>query len=458
MADSVDTQTVSPPGQAEASPSGQAEASPSGQAEATPPGQGAASQPAAPAAAAPIPPPKRRRALLILGVVGLLLLVGGFFYYQYAQTYESTDDAMVDAHLNNVSSRILGTVTAVNADENQFVTAGEVLAKIDPRDYQVAAEHAKAALTQSQADIAAENPNLPITETTNEANISTGQAQVETQLAALAAAEQDTAAAAERLHQAEAQRREAEANNAKAQADLERYRALVEKDEIPRTQFDQIVANAKAQSASVDSASATVAAMQAAMQSSARMADQRRAQVAEARTRLAQSNRNAPNQVAISRANLQSKQAQANVAKATVDRALLDLSYTNVLAPVSGVMGKRSVEVGATVQAGQQLFTIAQIGDIWVTANFKETQLLRMRPGQRVQIHVDAFDTDFGGYVESMPAASGSITSLLPPENATGNFVKVVQRLPVRIRFDKSQQGLDRLRPGMSVEPKVWLK
>lgn len=208
----------------------------------------------------------------------------------------------------------------------------------------------------------------------------------------------------------------------------------------------------------MDSASATVAANKASVESAARMADQRRAQVAEARTRLSQSNRNAPRQVAISQANLKSKQAQANAAKAGVDKALLDLSYTNVIAPASGIIGKRSVELGSTVQPGQQLFTIAQIADIWVTANYKETQLQRMRPGQKAKIHVDAFDQDFNGYVESMPAASGSITSLLPPENATGNFVKVVQRLPVRLRFDKNQTGLDRLRPGMSVEPKVYLQ
>ena len=397
--------------------------------------------------------------MLIVAIIGLLLAVGGFMFYQYAQTYESTDDAQVDAHLNGVSSRIQGTVTAVNADENQFVSAGEVLAKIDPRDYQVAAEQAQAQLSQSHADIAAEHPNVPITETANETNISAGQAQVDTQLAALAAAEQDTAVARQRLSQAEAQLREAEANNAKAQADLERYRALVEKDEIPRTQFDQIVATAKAQSARRwIRRRATVAANKASVESAARMADQRRAQVAEARTRLSQSNRNAPRQVAISQANLKSKQAQANAAKAGVDKALLDLSYTNVIAPASGIIGKRSVEVGSTVQPGQQLFTIAQIGDIWVTANFKETQLQRMRPGQKAKIHVDAFDLDFNGYVESMPAASGSITSLLPPENATGNFVKVVQRLPVRLRFDKNQTGLDRLRPGMSVEPKVYLQ
>ena len=273
-----------------------------------------------PAAQQPMAPRKRRRALLIVAVIGVLLAVGGVLFYRYAQTYESTDDAQVDAHLNGVSSRIQGTVVAVNVDENQFVSEGQVLAKIDPRDYQVAAAQAEAELSQSQADIAAEHPNVPITETTNETNISTGQAQVDTQLAALAAAEQDTTAARQRLSQAEAQLREAEANNAKAQADLERYRALVEKDEIPRTQYDQFVATAKAQAAAVDSANATVAANRASMESAARIADQRRAQVAEARTRLAQSNRNAPQELARSQATLQSKQAQSNAAKASTRR------------------------------------------------------------------------------------------------------------------------------------------
>ena len=428
----------------------------------TPPPASAAQSPpaAAPAQpATPAPPPgNRRRALLIVAGVGLILLVAGFFYYQYAQTYESTDDAQVDCHLVAVASRIQGTVTAVHTDENQFVQAGEVVAEIDPRDFQVAAAQARAELTQSQADIEAQHPNVPITQTASETNISTGQAQVQTAEAAVSAAEHDAAAALGRQREAEAEERQAEANNAKAQADLERYQALVAKDEIPRTQFDQIVATAKAQTAAVDSSKAAVEAYRAAAQSSARMVDQRKSQLAEAASRLAQSNINAPQQLAISRATLRSKQAQAAVANSRVERALLDISYTNIVAPVSGVVGKRSVEIGSTVQPGQQLLTIAQIDDLWVTANFKETQLRRMGPKQRVDIKVDAFGLTFGGYVESMPGASGSITSLLPPENATGNFVKVVQRLPVRIRFNKNQSGLDRLRPGMSVEPKVWLQ
>jgi len=173
---------------------------------------------------------------------------------------------------------------------------------------------------------------------------------------------------------------------------------------------------------------------------------------------LTQASRTAPGQVAISRATVKSRQASAAGARARLDKALLDLSYTKIVSPVDGVVSKRSVELGNTVQPGQQLFTVAQINDLWVTANFKETQLRRIRVGQRVTISVDAYDQKFAGYVENMPGATGAITSLLPPENATGNYVKVVQRLPVRIRFDKDQQGLDRLRPGMSVEPKVWLQ
>lgn len=419
------------------------------------------SQPAA-HSQAPAPqtpaPRKGSKALLVVVFIGAVLLIGGVAFYLYAQTYETTDDAMVDCHINNVSSRIAGTLTSVRVDENQFVNQGEALATIDPRDYRVAVEQARAQLTQSQADIAAQHPNVPITQVTSETNISTAQAQVDTQRAALAAAEQDLAAARERVAQSQAGLREAEANNAKAQADLERYRALVDKDEIPRTQFDQIVANAKAQAAGVDSAQAVVAVNRASVESAQRVVQEKQAQVAEARSRLAQSDRTAPQQVAMSQATLKSKEAQANVARAGVDKALLNLSYTDIGAPVAGVVAKRSAEVGATVQPGQQLFTIAQIGDIWVTANFKETQLERMRPGQKVKIHVDSFDQDYNGYVETMPAASGSVMSLLPPENATGNFVKVVQRLPVRIRFDKNQQGLDKLRPGMSVEPKVYLQ
>ena len=386
----------------------------------------------------------RSRGLWIVAVVGILIAIGAFAFWRYAQTYESTDDAQVDGHLNAISSRIPGTITAVYVDANQAVKAGQVLADIDQRDYDVAVQQAKAQLAQAQAQIQAEHPNIPITQTTSATTSSMMLADVKNAEAALAAAQREQAAALARL-------REAEANNTKAQSDVARYKMLVDKDEVPRQQYDQVVATAKALEATVES-------NQASTEAARKVVDQRRAQVEEAQAHLAQVDENAPRQLAISRANLQSREAAAQAAKVQVDRALLDLSYTKIVAPVSGIVSKRTAEVGSHVQPGQQLFSIAQVDDLWVTANFKETQLKRMHPGQSVTIEVDAFGQKFDGYVESMPAATGAISSLLPPENATGNYVKVVQRLPTRIRFKKGQTGLERLRPGMSVVPKVWVQ
>ena len=377
-------------------------------------------------------------------VVGLIVLVAGFIFWRHSLLYETTDDAQVDGHLVGIESRIAGTVTAVNFEANQAVSQGQVMAEIDPRDYQVALEEAQASVAQAEADIQVQHPNIPITETSSATTIATGQAELQNTSAAVAGAGRDLAAAEARL-------REAEANNAKAQADVARYRALADKDEVPREQYDSVTAQAKALQAQVDFARASAEAAR-------KTVDQRRAQQAEAQSRFEQANRNAPRQVAVSRAMLVSKQAAALVARAHVDRALLDLSYTKVLAPAGGVVSRRDVEVGNTVQAGQELFSLTRLDDLWVTANFKETQLRRMHPGLRVEIKADVLDETLRGHVESMPGATGAVLSLLPPENATGNYVKVVQRLPVRIRFEPNQKGLERLRPGMSVEPKVWLR
>jgi membrane fusion protein (multidrug efflux system) len=229
---------------------------------------------------------------------------------------------------------------------------------------------------------------------------------------------------------------------------LARYKLLIAKEEVSQQEYDQIVAAAKAQAA-------TVEANQASLQSSAQTVDQRRAQLSEAESRLAQYRRTAPQQIAIRRANVVSNRASAQSMQSQVEQAQLKLSYTKIVAPVAGIVMKRSAEIGEHISAGQQLMEIAQIGDVWVTANFKETQLRRVQPRQSVTIHVDALNKDFDGYVEGIGGSTGSIASVLPPENATGNFVKVVQRIPVRIRFRPNQAELDRLRPGMSVEPNV---
>jgi len=395
----------------------------------------------------PEPPPRTRgrgKALFVVLLIGAILATGGVLYWNYSQTYESTDDAQVDGHLNGISSRIAGTITSVYVDENQFVKAGQLVAEIDPQDFNLALQQAKAEVAQKQAEIQVQNPNVPMTETSSETTITGAEADVATANAAVAWAERDYVAAQGRL-------REAEANNAKARDDVARYKALVDKDEISRQIYDQAVSNANATAAAVD-------ANRAATEASQKLVDERRAQLAQSQSRLAEANRNAPHRLAISRANVAAKQADAQVAKTRLDQAQLNLSYTKIYAPVAGVVTKRNVEVGNRVQPGQQLFLVAQLDDLWVTANFKETQLHRMHPGQRVTISVDAYDQKLNGYIDSMPGATGTITSLLPPENASGNYVKVVQRLPVRIRFDKNQSGLDRLRPGMSVEPKVMLQ
>src|SRR5882762_5635605 len=386
----------------------------------------------------------RRNTLLFASVLGILILVGVIGFWLYSRTYESTDDAQVDGHVNGITARIDGVIKAVYVEENQSIQAGQLVAEMDSRDYEVTLEQAQAQLLKAQADLRAENPNIPITQSSSQTSISTSQSEVLNAEAGVAAAEREQSAALSRLQ-------ETEANNAKAQSDVGRYKSLVEKEEVSRSEYDQVIATAKALAASVDSARSSSEAAQ-------KVVEQRRAQLDQARSQMTLANVSAPNQIAISKANLQSKQADVQAKQADVDRAQLDLSYCRIVSPVAGVVSKRVAEVGEHVSKGQRLLTLADLGDLWVTANFKESQLKQMHAGQSVTVAVDAYDEKFEGTVEAMPGATGSITSLLPPENASGNYVKVVQRLPVRIRFKAGQQGLERLRPGMSVVPKVWLK
>ncbi len=398
-------------------------------------------------------PPLRQRARgwvarhplgMVLGAIGLvLLIIGGILVWNYLNSYESTDDAEIDGHLNPITPRISGTVVGLYVENNQYVAAGQSLVDLDPGDYQVALERAKGDYAQAGAQLRAENPNVPIVQTTTETSISTGQGDIDIAQKAVAAAQQEYEARQAAL-------REAEAQNIKAQRDVERFQLLVSKDEISREQFDAYVAAARTQAAGVDAARANV-------EVALRTLEQRRAQLAQAQTRLSEAQRNAPRQVAARQADVQSRAANAVAAKAAVDQATLNLTYTKIVAPVNGIVTNRTVEVGQRVQAGEEMLSLSQTDDIWITANFKETQLRRMRPGQSVDIHVDAYNRTYHGYVESLPGATGARTSLLPPENATGNYVKVVQRLPVRIRLKPGEDRDHRLRIGMSVEPKVWL-
>lgn len=387
---------------------------------------------------------KRHPGGVILGGIVLIALgMGGAFLWSYLQSYEDTDDAQVDGDLNMISPRIAGTVVGVYVQNNDTVHAGQVIVDLDPRDYQVALEHAEAAYQQAIAALHAERPNVPIVVTTNQTTISTGEAAVVVAEKAVAAAEQEYNAKM-------ADVRNAEAQNAKAQRDVERYRPLVAKEEVSRQMFDAVRATAESEAATVDAA-------RAAVQVALRDLDERRAELLQARTRLAEAQQNAPRQTASRQATVETRQADVDAAKAALDQARLNLSYTKIAAPVDGVVADKTVEVGQRLAPGEDMLDISQIDNVWITANFKETQLKRIRPGQSVDVHVDALDKTYHAYVDTMPGASGAATSLLPPENATGNFVKVVQRLPVRILLKPGEDHEHRLRIGMSVEPKVWL-
>ncbi|HEX7363521.1 MAG TPA: HlyD family secretion protein [Bryobacteraceae bacterium] len=384
---------------------------------------------------------KRKRALLIFGLVVLIGAAAGVFYWLHARQFEETDDAQVNGYLSPIGTRIDGTVIKVYVHDNQTVKAGDPLVDLDPSDNQVALDQALAQLTQARGLLSSGRPDIPIIKVRNASNIVSARSEVAGAEAGVATAERDRDRAAAQVVQQQAA-------NAKAQSDLKRYSQLVQKQEISKAEFDRYTSNAKQQAAGL-------AAAQSALLAAKRTIDQRKAQLTQAQSKLQESRETALPLLLVRRAAVQQEMGSVKAAEAKVEGARLNLQYTKIVAPVAGIVMKRSAQVGARVQAGQQLLTIAQIGDLWVTANFKETQLLHMRPGQRATIHVDALDRDFNGSVEAIGGSTGSVASVLPPENATGNYVKVVQRIPVRIKLDRGQDGLNRLRPGMSVEPEV---
>ncbi|HEY2104723.1 MAG TPA: HlyD family secretion protein [Candidatus Binataceae bacterium] len=323
---------------------------------------------------------KGTRRVLLLALLILAAAAAAPLLWNYLQSYESTDDAQIDGHIDPLSSRIDGTVIRVRAEDDDRVTKGELLVEIDPRDYEVAVEQAKAQLELASAQVAS--------------------------------ARQDYAAAI-------ANTREAGAANFRAQRDAHRYAALLDQQVVTQEQSDQFTAIAQVDAAKVDSAGeAAGSALKV----------------------------------------IAARQAQADAARAALDQALLNLSYTKIYAPANGIVGKRAVQLGSRIQPGQTLMFVTETDQIWVTADFKETQLARMHRGEPVTVHIDTFGRNYRGYVQNMPGASGDRFSLLPPENATGNYVKVVQRLPVRILFEAGQDPDHLLHPGMSVEPTVWLR
>lgn len=389
-------------------------------------------------------------------VVVLAIALGAWFWLTRGR--ESTDDAQIDAHLTQIAARVGGTITQVAVDDNQVVEAGALLVQLDSRDYQVALDKARAELADAEAAALAAESNVPVISTAATSGVTTAQGGVTQAASGVAAAEQEVAAAQARLVSNQARQREAEANATKSAKDVERLRGLLAKDEVSQQQFDAASAAAEAQRAAAEAARSQVAEAQAGIPAAQSKLAQARAAEQQAHAEL-QTAQTAPQRVAITKAQASAAAARAQTARANVAQAELNLQYTTVKAPIRGVVSKKGINVGQVVQAGQPLLAIVDVDHVWVTANFKETQLTNMRPGQRATVDVDAFGShEYTGKVDSIAGATGARFSLLPPENATGNFVKVVQRVPVKIVLDAGQDPERVLRPGMSVTPTVYTK
>lgn len=365
---------------------------------------------------------------LLIGAA-LVIVIGGALVWQHYAARESTDNAQIEGDIVPISSRVGGTVRQVLVSDNQYVEAGTVLVEVDPTDYNVALLRAEAELADARANAQAARTGVPLANTTTSSQLDIARA--------------NKGSTQRQVEGAQAQLREAEANYRKAAADLQRLKPLAEKDEISRQQFDAVVAQEEAAKAAVESAKAAVATAQSQVQ-------QASAQVSAAST--------VPEQVNITRAKASAADAQVQKNAAAVEQAKLNLSYATIEAPVSGIVSRKAVQPGQIIQPGQPLVAIVPTENVWVVANFKENQLKKMQVGQAATLHVDAYGRDYKGHVDSIGGATAAKFSLLPPENATGNYVKVVQRVPVKLVFEKDQDPEHRLRPGMSVEPTVLVK
>jgi membrane fusion protein (multidrug efflux system) len=388
-------------------------------------------------------PGKVLAALIVL----LALVLGTGYFARNAFLFEGTDDAQVDGHIMPLSARINGYVLEVPVIEGQLVHAGDVVVTIDPKDFEITMHQAQATLADALASAASSRFNVPISSVTTQSNLDSAGTAVANAQAGLKAAEQNFESAKATLVQAEA-------NSTKSDADLVRYGQLVAKEEISHQQYDGAVAAAAANRAAVLSATAGVQAAEEAVR-------QAQGKILQASDDL-HSAQTAPWQVSLIRSRADAADAQVLQRKAQLDQIESNLSYTVIRSPVTGIIGKKTVEVGQNVSIGQELVQVVPLDDVWVLANFKETQLARMRPGQPVDVKLDAYGRTWKAHVTNLGGGTGSVFSLLPPENATGNYVKVVQRVPVRIDFDHvagqdfNAEGL--LKPGLSVEPDVRVR
>lgn len=392
------------------------------------------------------------------GAIVVVVLAVVVFVWLRSRGRESTDDAQVDGRITQIAARVGGPLTKVAIDNNVHVNAGDLLVQIDPRDYQVAVDRAKAELADAQASAVAARTGVPIARVETHAGVNTATGSLEQAQAGVAGAEHEVQVAQANLVAAQARQREKEATAVKAAKDVDRMHPLVDKDEIPRQQFDAAVGASDAARAAAEAAQSDVTAAQGAVTVAQQRVVQAKGAAEQARASL-DTARTAPQQLQVTQARAAAADARVQQAQAALEQAQLNLAYTTVKAPTAGVVSRKSVEMGQVVQAGQPLLALVNLTDTWITANFKETQLKNMRPGQRAEVSVDALGgRTFRGHVDSIAAATGAKFSLLPPENATGNYVKVVQRIPVKILIEAGEDPEHLLRPGMSVTPTVFVR
>jgi membrane fusion protein (multidrug efflux system) len=404
--------------------------------------------------------PRRRRAIrFILLAILVIAAIVAIPVYAYYSVRESTDDAQVDGHVVPIAARINGTILSVLVNDNQEVKAGQELVRLDPADYEVALAQAEAQLASAQANISESTVNVPLTTITTSTQIRTSSSQTQESQAAVASALQGVDAARAKVSSANANLAGRRADLVKAEKDLARFKDLVEKDEISKQDYDAAVAAERASAAAVDSATADATASRHTLDQAVAELGQAKARLITSMAQQRQSEESSPKQRQVSEARHKQAQAQARQSEANLNQARLNIGYALLKAPVDGVVSRKTAEPGMQVSIGQQIMALVPLDDVWVTANFKETQLRKMRVGQRVEIEVDTYGSSrkYNGHIQSLAAASGSRFSLLPPENATGNYVKVVQRVPVKILLEPGENREHRLLPGMSVTPTVLL-
>jgi membrane fusion protein (multidrug efflux system) len=392
--------------------------------------------------------PKTQRLLFAGGALLLALVIGLFLYYR---NRESTDDAQVDGHITQISSKVYGKVGAVLVNDNQQVKAGQVLVKLDPRDLQAAVDEAKAQLAVAETEAQSAGVEVPRTQLNVQSGTSSADAQFAGSQADLMRAQTTyEQARTSDLAFAQANVEKSKANAQLAQADLERYTPLMQKGEISKQQYDAAKANADASGSALKADQEKLAQATQSVEIANAQLDAAKARVQQAQAGVVSAKADT-RQVVMREADARGKIAKVEQARAALEAAQLNLEYTTVVAPVDGVVTHKQVEVGQIVQQGQGLMVVVPLQNVWVTANFKETQLRAMKPGQKAEVKVDTYGKTFSGHVDSIAGATGAVLSLLPPENATGNYVKVVQRVPVKIVLDPIPENKAILRPGMNV-------